>query len=72
MTFELGLILRVREECLRCREQPVEGPPALETMVTAAQSEGRGRKSFGLGFLLTVRYDGRVSSRRVQIQLYFR
>lgn len=67
MTFELDLTLRVREECLRCREQPVEGPPALETMVTAAYSLGRGRRSFRLDFLPTVRYDGRVCSRRVQI-----
>lgn len=51
----------------RCREQPVEGPPVLETMVTAAHSEGRGKKNFRLDFLLTVRYDGRVCSRRVQI-----
>jgi len=67
MTFELDLTLRVTEECLRCREQPVEGPPVLETMVTAAHSEGRGKKNFRLDFLLTVRYDGRVCSRRVQI-----
>lgn len=67
VAFKLDWIFRVRIGCSRQREQSVQGHPALETTVTAAQGEGRGGRSLRLDFMLIMRYDGRVCNGRVQV-----